>query len=378
MVSLAAGCLHRGHRVDLVLGQARGAFLDELPDGVRVIELGRRSAFHALPALGRQASEARGLWPAFRTGNPHWILGCIPELAAYLRSERPEAMFSALDHPNLAALWARRLSGVPTRLGVSERNTLSRRARVGRRNRALPQLVGRFYPWADGIGAVSNGVADDLARTAGLERSTITTIGNPLVGPDIEKQAGAPVPHPWLGDASVPVVLGAGKLRPQKGFDVLLRAFAVLRRRRPVRLIVLGEGPGRGALSRLARRLGVATQVDLPGFVVNPFAWMSRARVFALSSRWEGLPGVLVQALACGCPVVATDCPSGPDEILEGGRFGRLVPVDDVRALASALEQTLDAPGDPALRRDRAGAYSVDRALDRTLALLLPDRPLPD
>ena len=377
MVSLAAAFEARGHRVDLVLGAARGSFLGAVPAGVRLVELGRRSGWRALPLLLREPEHARKLLPALRGVVPHWVLGCIPALAAYLERERPDAMLSALDYSNLAALWARRVAGVPTRVVVSERNTMSLRARERRRNRGLPALAAAFYPWADGIAAVSDGVADDLSRVARIPRSEIATTYNPVVDDDMPQRTAEPVAHPWFApDARVPVVLAAGKLKRQKGFDTLIDAFARLRARRPVRLVILGQGELRRGLLRRAQRQGVAGDLWLPGFVDNPFAFMARASVFVLSSRFEGLPGVLIQAMACGCPVVSTDCPSGPREILAGGRHGALVPVGDSEALAGAIEETWNAPPPARQLVERAGAFGVAASVDRYLELLTP-RPAP-
>jgi glycosyltransferase involved in cell wall biosynthesis len=373
MVSLARGFQERGHRVDLVLGSASGAFLDDVPEAVRVVELGRRSVLRALPMLLREPANALRLAPAFRSVIPHWVLGCIPDLVRYLERERPDAMLSALNYSNIAALWARRLADVQTRLVVSERNTLSYRARVGRRNEELPKLARAFYPWADAIAAVSDGVADDLAEAAAIPRARITTTYNPVVGPEIAQLAREPLDDPWFADSEVPVVLAAGKLKPQKGLDVLLEAFARLRERRPARLVVLGEGDLRRALAQQASGLGIEKDVAFPGFVENPFRYMAAASVFVLSSRWEGLPGVLIQALACGCPVVSTDCPSGPREILDGGRYGELAPVDDPEALAEAIDRTLDRPRRAEELIRRADEYSTRRSVDRYLALLLPE-----
>jgi glycosyltransferase involved in cell wall biosynthesis len=171
------------------------------------------------------------------------------------------------------------------------------------------------------------------------------------------------------------VVLAAGKLKRQKGFDTLLDAFARLRRERPLRLVLLGRGPEEAKLRRQAESLGVAGDVLLAGFQADPFAWMRRAAVFALSSRFEGLPGTLIQAMACGCPVVSTDCDHGPREILEGGRFGPLVPVGDATALAAAIGSQLDAPQPAERLQERAAAFDVESALDQTLPLLLGDAP---
>jgi glycosyltransferase involved in cell wall biosynthesis len=186
-----------------------------------------------------------------------------------------------------------------------------------------------------------------------------------------------PIDHPWFAEGAPPVILGVGKLKPQKDFATLLRAFATLRAGRAARLVILGEGEQRGELEALAQNLGIAADVALPGFVDNPFPYMARASLFVLSSRFEGLPGVLIQALACGCPAVSTDCPSGPAEILEGGRYGPLVPVGDAEGLARAMAETLAAPLSPDILRERAAFFSTERAACNTLAVLRPAAPNP-
>ena len=373
MVHLAAAIAERGHRVDLVLGRGAGHFLDAIPRTVRCVDLRGYTPLGVLPAALRDPHTARRLAPALLSASPPWVLGRVPALVRYLRRERPEAMFSALNYSNLAALWARRLAGVPLRLVVSERNTLSMQAQHDRRRRerALPALVRHFYPWADAVAAVSAGVADDLAEVAGIPRERIHVLYNPVVTPELGVQARAPLACAWFAPGAPPVVLGVGKLKPQKDFATLLRAFARLRAGRPARLVILGQGPERRRLLRLAHELGIARDFALPGFVPNPFAYMARAAVFALASAWEGLPGVLIQAMACGCPVVSTDCPSGPAEILEGGKHGPLVPPGDSEALAHALARVLDAPPDAAALRARADAFSSDRVTAAALDLLL-------
>jgi glycosyltransferase involved in cell wall biosynthesis len=231
------------------------------------------------------------------------------------------------------------------------------------------------YPWADAVIAVSDGVAEQVASLTGMPRERITTIYNPVVTPELLWRSREPVDHPWLAPGQPPVVLGVGKLKIQKGFRTLIRAFARVRAARPARLVILGEGARRRTLEALVDELGLREDVALPGYVENPWAWMSRASVFALSSRWEGLPGALIEAMACGCPVVSTDCPSGPAEILEGGVYGPLVPVGDAGALARAILELLDAPPDPARLRARAAAFCVDPALERYLEVLLGAAP---
>ncbi|HET8700836.1 MAG TPA: glycosyltransferase, partial [Nitrococcus sp.] len=266
---------------------------------------------------------------------------------------------------NLLALWARRLAGVATRVVISERTALSSETAARRkwRWRYLPALIHRVYPWADAIVAVSEGVAEDLARTAELPRERITTIYNPVVTAELRAQASAPLDHAWFAPGAPPVVLGAGRLLKQKDFPTLIRAFAKVRAQRPARLVILGEGAKRRRLEALVEGLGLGADAALPGYVDNPFAYMARAAVFVLSSAYEGLPGVLIQALACGTPVVATDCPHGPVEILDGGRYGRLVPVGDAAAMAAAIIAMLDQPPERQRLQARASEFCVERAM---------------
>jgi len=347
MLKLAGGLAGRSHPVDLVLAQREGPYLDEVPDGVRVVDLRAPRVLRSLPALRR-----------------------------YLRRERPRALLSVMNHANVVALWARRLAGVPVRLVVSERVALSastaRASDLG--GRLMPGLIRRFYPWADGVVAVSHALADDLARRAGLPRAAIDVIYNPIVTPDLERRAKEPLRHPWLESGAPPLVLAAGRFRPQKDFATLLRAFARVRRARPARLLLLGEGPERARLEALVAELGIGADVALPGFVANPYPYMARARVFALSSAWEGLPGVLIEALYCGALLVATDCPTGPREILAGGRYGRLVAVGDEAALAEGIDDALSgriARPPPESWRP----YEIESVVDQYLRLLLGGAP---
>ncbi len=273
----------------------------------------------------------------------------------------------------------KRLARAPRRLVLTERVHLSTALSDASawRRRYLPGLVGRTYPFADALVAVSVGVADDLAPLAGLPRGRVRTVYNPVVRPEIRRLAAEPAPHRWLSDGGPPVVLGAGRLTEQKDFPTLVSAFAKARRQRPLRLVILGEAQradadrtARAELRGLAERLGVGAEVELPGFVANPYAWMARASLFALSSAWEGFGNVLVEAMACGCPVVSTDCPSGPAEILGGGRYGPLVPVGDPDALAAAMLRTLAAPPEMAELTARADQFSVDHAADSYERLL--------
>ncbi len=341
-VKLAEGLVRRGFGVDLVLATAEGPRLDEVPADVRVVDLGARR-----------------------------VVGSLPALVRYLRREKPQGLASVLDHANVVALWARKLGRYSGRVVVIEQNTLSEAARNGksRRDRMMPRLVRRFYPWADYVVGVSEGVTEDLAQFVSLPAEKLRVISNPIVAPEIEELARAPVDHAWF-DGGGPVFVAAGRLRPQKDFPTLLRAFSLVRAKRPVRLLILGEGPERERLEALARELELSGDVSLPGATTNPYAYMARSTAFILSSRWEGLPTVLIEAMSCGAPVVATDCPSGPREILADGRFGALVPVGDVQALAAAMDDALDGklarPPVESWRR-----YAIDAVVDEYVPLLV-------
>ncbi|MGH6920717.1 MAG: glycosyltransferase [Geminicoccaceae bacterium] len=381
MLRTADALLRRSFRVDVVLCERTGPLLADVPAGARVIDLpptpmpiARAYALAADPA-GLRAMLA----PVLLAWRPAKHLPHLPGLVRYLRTERPDALFAAMPIPNLLAVWARRLAGVPTRVLVSERNTLSAMLGGSRRwrDRHLPRLLGHAYRLADGIVAVSDGVADDLARQSGLRRARIATVYNPVIMPELAAMASQPVAHRWFLPAAPPVVLGVGSLSARKDFPTLVRAFARLRAGRDCRLVILGQATSpkkteeqRAELMALAASLGVAADVDLPGFVANPFAYMARASVFVLSSAFEGLPGALIQAMACGCPVVSTDCPSGPAEILDRGRFGAMVPVGDDHAMAAAIATTLDHPIAAATLRTRAEMFSVERAVDRYVDLM--------
>jgi glycosyltransferase involved in cell wall biosynthesis len=370
-----------GHHAQVVVGTRAGAYADDVPEGLEIRRVGKPflragARWHALRAdPGGFAQLARPILFPAKTSR---TVSYLPGLVDYLRSERPDALLSVLSYGNLGALWARRLAGVPTRVVVSERNTLSQSciATTSRehrwRTRHLPALIARTYPFADAITTVSDGVADDLAATTGLPRERLVTVYNPVVTDRLIERVREPLEHPWFQPGEPPVVLAAGRLRPQKDFETLLHAFARLRARRSARLVVLGEGPERAALEARARALGFAADFALPGFVRNPFTYMARAQVFVLSSRFEGLPGTLIQAMACGCPVVSTDCPSGPREILEGGSHGEIVPVGDPAALAAAIERTMVSPVAPEQLRARAAAFSAERVAQNYLDLLLP------
>jgi glycosyltransferase involved in cell wall biosynthesis len=363
MVLIIANALaERGHRVELVLCDGEGPLRRQVPAGIKITELkavpnllARAYALAADPgALGVMSR------PLLLPLKPPRTLSYLPALARYLRREQPDVLFAATPYLNIVAVLARRLASVTTRLIISERNNLSAKVvshpgyhpKDWRRS-YLPPLMQHAYLQADAIVAVSDGVADDLAERIAIPRLAITRIYNPTLLPNLPDKAEEPVDHPWLAPANPPVVLAVGRIGRQKDFATLLRAFARVRATRPARLMILGAMTGsdrktehvnKNKLLALAAKLGISDDVALLDFVPNPFAYMARAAVLVLSSLHEGFPNVLVEALGCGCPVVSTNCPNGPSEILDNGRFGPLVPVGDDLAMAEAMGEVLDHP----------------------------------
>jgi glycosyltransferase involved in cell wall biosynthesis len=296
----------------------------------------------------------------------------LPALVRYLRAQPPAALLVAKDRAIRMAILARALSGAKTRL-VGQLNThlsaaLAGKPAIQRWWRTFP--MGWFYPHANLVVAVSEGVAEDTHRLTGLPPERIPVIRNPVIGPELYDKARRPVDHPWFRTSDVPVILAAGRLTRQKDFGTLIRAFGLLRGRRSCRLVILGGGPEREGLERQVAALGLTEDVALPGHVDNPFAYMAKAALFVLSSRWEGSGNVLTEAMALGVPVVSTDCPSGPAEMLDGGRFGPLVSVGDAGALAEAMERTLDHPPEPAALRAAVSEYTIARSAARYLEVL--------
>ena len=292
---------------------------------------------------------------------PRWAAG----VAAYLDRERPDALLAMNVLAVTAATMATHIAERPVRTVATLHETLNRR-RLLRRARCS-------FPYADSIVGVSHGVSTEFAKISGLKYGQPQVVYNPVVSEDIERRSREPANHAWIDRPELPVILAIGKLNKSKNFPLLLAAFARLLTHRPARLLVLGDGRMRPKLLALARRLGIEECVDFLGFRENPFAFLARASLFVLSSTHEALPTVLIEAMACGCPVVSTDCPFGPREILEGGKLGPLVPVGDSEALAAAMARTLDEPPRRDKLRERAAWFSIDRAVDRYEALLLPE-----
>ena len=388
VLKLARELLGRGHRVDLLFRRVICDYPNDVPDGLRFFCVTQSIAADAVQGRRREldASDVfrgavipdpkvpdwklryanvmlalywrRWRWPLYKYQEHARVAFRV---AAYLDSERPDALLATGIKPPIWAVCARRIA----RHRVRTVATLD-----GWPAEKTARMAPCVYPYADAVIAVSHGCARFVTHVLKSD-VPVHTVYYPLVGPDELRKAAEPVDHPWIGDG-VPVILSAGLLK--KDYPNLLRAVALLSIRRPVRLIVLArrEEPWLGQLQHQARSLGIAEAVDFPGFVDNPYAFMANADLFVLSSRREGMPQVLVQAMMTGCKVVSTDCAVGPAELLGDGEYGRLAPVGDPEALAEAMERELDDPRDAERLRARAlELFGVDRAVDQYEKLLL-------
>jgi glycosyltransferase involved in cell wall biosynthesis len=377
MLNLATGFLAEGREVDIVLCQAKGAFLDEIPAGATMIELEATGGLRARWIIARSNLQDFfiRLRPVLLAKKTAPEVASIRSLQRYIVASQPDVILSALPYANLSAIWAKELSGSRVPVIVSERIALSSYCAAPSNSRKwrwryLPELVRRTYPKANRVVAVSDHVADELITTIGLHQDSVITVHNPVVDDNLRTRAQQPLEHPWFAQDEPPVILAAGRFTEQKDFATLIRAFAAVRADREARLVILGEGRLRDDLEQLVCTLGIQADVYMPGFVENPFQYMARASVLVLSSAYEGLPGVLIQALACGCPVVSTDCPGGSSEILEDGKYGALVSIGKADEMAKAVLAELDDPTPREILLRRAEDFSVERAVNNYLALL--------
>jgi glycosyltransferase involved in cell wall biosynthesis len=340
-LNLAKGFLELGHEVDLLLNKKDERFAN-IPSGVNVV-------------MGKGSTKAS-----------------VGVLLAYLKERRPHGLIAAHNHINIISILAKKLTASPTKIIVTLHTALSRDDRSGNtlRKSTVARLLTFIYPHADKIVAVSKAVADDAALHLKLERERIQVVYNPVVGANILAAARETPQHPFFTSKTEPILLAIGRFTEQKDFPTLLRAFAELRKMKQARLVILGEGEERGKLEGLIAELGLRESISLPGFTSNPYAYLAASDLLVSSSAWEGLPTVIIESLALGTPIVATDCPGGTREILCDGQFGKLVPVADVKALAKAMCETLAEHPDKATLVQRSQDFSIQVAAQNYLALL--------
>lgn len=352
MVSLANQFSEEGFDVDLVVVKASGAFRSEVGEKVNIIDL-----------------------------NAKRVILSFFGLFSYLRRARPDALLSTMSHANIVAILASRLTMSGLRVIVREANTVSSNLKDGGSfiDRLISGMIPYLYPRAHQVVAPSTGVANDLISRSRISDKNITTIYNPVNLELVKELAGENVSLSWFEESDVRVVLGVGRLTQQKDFNTLIQAFDIARKKAThnIKLLILGEGEEREQLEEYIRTLGASDSILLPGFVDNPYAYMARSSVFVLSSLWEGLPNVLIQALSLRVPVISTRCPSGPDEILENGLWGTLVDCGDVEAMADAILEITGQP--PQINLTELDEYCENRFGAATVAneyikLLLPDQ----
>ncbi len=341
MLNIATGLSQRGYEVDIVLVNAEGDFLEKVPDDVDIVDL----------------SSSR-------------VLTSIPALVRYLRGTEPDVLLSTITPTNVVSLWATLIPTIDVKHVIRVARPESEAAKVQdntTKERVTAALARRFYPFADEVVAISEGVAKDLRTNTSLHR--IHVIYNPVVTEELKKQSKEDVTHPWFND-EIPVILGVGRLVDQKDFETLVRAFAMVRENREAKLVIFGEGYKRERLEQLTRELDIQNDVDLPGFTDNPYKYMANANVFVNSAKHEGFGNVIVETMACGTPIVATDCPGAPAELLEEGKVGRLVSVGDPREMSEGIKNMIDNPTNPRLLRKRAEDFTLDTAIEKYCKVL--------
>lgn len=386
MLNLAGAFAAMGHHVDLLVSDPGGALSGSVPANVHRLILEPTSKIRGL-RMAMRHGPATSVWRSLlRMGKLPSSFRYVAPLADYLRRSAPDVLLSALPKSNINAILAKEASGFRGRVILGAHNNLAAKVSRGSmlaRNAhwGLLPLMRACYRRADAVVSVSEGVGRDVIGMLGVAPEQVHTIYNPIVNGNIQSLAGQRSGHPWMDDGDVPVVLGIGRLVAQKDFGSLVRGFSRLHERRRARLIVLGGDESdekqvrhKAELIDMARALGCAEDVDFVGFHDNPYAFLARASVFVLSSSFEGFGNVLVEALACGCPVVSTDCVSGPSEILDGGRYGRLIPVGDSEAIADAIAATLDEPRSADSLRRRADEFTIDASARRYCDILLNER----
>lgn len=346
-VELANEFAKRGATVDFVLVHRHGDYVAELADAVRVVDLGTSRL-------------VIGLW----------------RLVRYLKQERPDALLSGLDPTNAVAIVASILAGVRDRCVISQRAVIRRVWQIDfpRTWRIWMWLLRQLYSCARLVICNSSAAATEVVHDMGVRPQNCVVLLNPVDMPRIDALARERVEEPWLAASAPPLILSVGTLTPRKDMETLIRAFAVARRSHECNLLILGEGTERERLEKVVRELGLQQHLRMPGFASNPFPWIKAADVLVSASLAEGCPNVIQQALACGTAIVATDCPGGTAEVLENGRWGRLVPMRDPQAMADAILATLDDSSPPD-GRVRARDFDVRRIAERYLQLLLPASP---
>ena len=340
-VRLARALAARGHAVDLVIGHIRHGYEFEAPAGIRTTVL-----------------------------NCPNVRSMLLPIVRYLRAEMPDVVFSAEDHLNTLVLIAAWLARSKAKISGSSRvtpfDTYSNA--IFSKRWVLKQLARFVMRRADALTCVSQDMVGQYRKVfASPPHVCIYNIVDDAYSRNRMRES---VDHPWLRDKPMPVLIAAGRLAPWKGFANLIEAAALLKGHRQFRLIILGDGPLRAELQNLIESRGLVDSVELLGYVENPLKYFARADVFVLSSLVEGMPNVLVEAMMCGCTPVSTDCPTGPRELLQDGKYGYLVPMRDPQAMAAAIERALDNPISKTLLDEAVAPFEENRVIARHFEVL--------
>jgi len=323
MTRLLQGLNKEIFQVSLLLTEEKGPFLKEIPQDISIYNF-----------------------------NTPYVRNTFFKLIKYLQKEKPQILVSFLIHVNIISILAKILSKTNTKIIISERTTFSHLPEIAKTVKDkllasifLKPLVKLTYPLADAIVCVSKGVAEDLSQfLSRSKRNKIKVIYNPVVNKELYALANQPIDHPWFLNKEIPVILAVGRLTKAKDYPALLKTFSLISQKQKVHLVILGEGEERKNLEELIDKLNISENINLPGFEENPYKYMKKAEVFVLCSKLEGFPNVLVEAMTLGTPVISTNCQSGPNEIIENGKNGILVPVGNEKVLAKAILKILDNP----------------------------------
>lgn len=345
MLTLAMGLLQRGWQVDLLVVNASGPLRHEIPAQARFFDLNKPRATNTLGGV-----------------------------IQYLRANQPNVVLSSQTHLNAIAILSRIFSGWKGRLVLNEQIAILEHAKfsASKKDRFNPLVAKLLYRFGDAIIGVSQAAADELKQVTGLPADRVSVAYNPIVSPELIERSKVIPDHPWFKDPQLQVILGAGRFTEQKDFITLITSFkAVYQANTKARLVILGEGKLEAEYRALIDAYQLQNVVDLPGFQANPYSYMRYSKLFVLSSRWEGFGNVLVEAMACGTAVVSTDCPHGPAEVLENGKFGLLVPPADPAALADAILKSLGNPPDPTMLIQRSLDFSVEKIIDQYEAAMI-------
>ncbi len=340
-IRFARALARRGHEVTLVVGYVEPKY--KLPDISDV-----RVEIFGIPKVRNM------LWP----------------MICYLRHKKPDVVFSAEDHLNTLVLIATLLSRSNTKISGSSRVTpFDTYSNVPFTKRWVLKHLARAVMWrADALTCVSQDMVAQYRQV--FSSPPHLCVYNIVDDAHSRERMHEPVEHAWLTNKTVPVLVAAGRLAPWKGFSDLIEAAALVNARRPVHLLILGDGPLRDELQGLVDTRGLRDTVQLVGYVENPLKYFAKSDVFVLSSLVEGLPNVLVEAMMCGCTPVSTDCPTGPSEVLQDGKYGYLVPMRDPIAMAAAIACALDAPIPKALLDEAVAPFEESRVLNRHFEVL--------